>query len=157
MFIFLGRGGYITQWVKYPSSPTRPSMGGGLIVQWVKYLTLPARKTWVSLLSGGWGGGTIRNSTAWTFSQGTDCRSTAALQGSCAKNYLRFHLQRPTLNYSGLHDRPLKHYFNQPDVRVTLTQFKAVSKVAKVNFISALICYFNKENILEQLERFQQL
>ena len=35
--------------------------------------------------------------------------------------------QRPTLNYNGLHDRPLKHYFNHPDVKVTLTQFKAVS------------------------------
>ncbi|KAK7508018.1 hypothetical protein BaRGS_00000983 [Batillaria attramentaria] len=30
---------------------------------------------------------------------------------------------RPTLQYDGLHDRALKHYFSQPEVRVQLTQF----------------------------------
>ncbi|KAL8607365.1 hypothetical protein ACOMHN_039515 [Nucella lapillus] len=29
---------------------------------------------------------------------------------------------RSTLQYDGLHDRPLKHYFSQPEVRVQLTQ-----------------------------------
>lgn len=36
-------------------------------------------------------------------------------------------IQRPTLMYDGLHDRPLKHYFSPHDVRTVLTQFKTVS------------------------------
>lgn len=36
--------------------------------------------------------------------------------------------QRPTLQYDGLHDRALKHYFSLPKVRVKLTQMDPVSK-----------------------------
>ena len=37
-------------------------------------------------------------------------------------------VQRPTLMYDGLHDRPLKHYFNKPEHRVTLTKLTLVRK-----------------------------
>ena len=43
-------------------------------------------------------------------------------------NLCRF-LQRPIVSYGRLHDKPLKHYFNKPHVKVALTQFKAVSYV----------------------------
>ena len=52
-------------------------------------------------------------------------KRSSSFYSDCKMFLLGF--QRPTLNYNGLHDRPLKHYFNHPDVKVTLTQFKAVS------------------------------
>ena len=36
--------------------------------------------------------------------------------------------QRSTLQYDGLHDRPLKHYFSPHDIRVALTNFRVVSR-----------------------------
>lgn len=36
--------------------------------------------------------------------------------------------KRPTLQYDGLHDRALKHYFSLPEVRVRLTKMDIVSK-----------------------------
>lgn len=35
--------------------------------------------------------------------------------------------KRPTLQYDGLHDRALKHYFSLPEVRVRLTKMDLVS------------------------------
>lgn len=46
----------------------------------------------------------------------------------CADAMYYYFAQRPTLQYDGLHDRALKHYFSLPKVRVKLTQMEPVSK-----------------------------
>lgn len=46
----------------------------------------------------------------------------------CADAMYYYFAQRPTLQYDGLHDRALKHYFSLPKVRVKLTQMDPVSK-----------------------------
>lgn len=38
-----------------------------------------------------------------------------------------FFSKRPTLQYDGLHDRALKHYFSLPEVRCKLTNMGPVS------------------------------
>lgn len=45
----------------------------------------------------------------------------------CADAMYYYFAQRPTLQYDGLHDRALKHYFSLPKVRVKLTQMEPVS------------------------------
>ena len=37
------------------------------------------------------------------------------------------YFQRPTLQYDGLHDRALKHYFSMPEVKTQLTKMEPVS------------------------------
>ena len=44
--------------------------------------------------------------------------------------------QRSTLQYDGLHDRPLKHYFGPKDIKVALTQMKSVNYlITKLQYI----------------------
>lgn len=45
----------------------------------------------------------------------------------CVYDMYYYFAQRPTLQYDGLHDRALKHYFSLPEVRVKLTQMGPVS------------------------------
>lgn len=46
----------------------------------------------------------------------------------CADAMYYYFAQRPTLQYDGLHDRALKHYFSHYKVRIKLTQMEPVSK-----------------------------
>ena len=51
-------------------------------------------------------------------------------------NVCCFLQQRPALQYDGLHDRALKHYFSQPEVRVQLTQLNTVCFTFTLYFLS---------------------